>query len=86
MKEWKQRNKQLQNYYKDYLTAINQEEKVFALENIQKELYWGPFMCICCEKKIPLIHIIDRGIDKETKECINLIDLVAKGDYLFTFE
>ena len=46
---------------------------------IQKELFWGPFMCICCEKKIPLIVITDRGIDERTKECINDIDIIAKG-------
>ena len=79
MKEWQQHNYQLQNYYKDYLSASNQTERAIALVNIQKELSWGPFICICCEKKIPLIQIPNRGIDKKTEECIKYIDLIAKG-------
>lgn len=79
MKEWQQHNNQLQKHYNEYLLASTKEEKNTALVNIQKELFWGPFMCICCEKKIPLIVITDRGIDERTKECINDIDIIAKG-------
>ena len=86
MKEWQQHNNKLQNHYKAFLSANNQEERDTALATIQKELSWDPFMCICCDKKIPLIHIVNRGIDQTTKECINIIDKIAKGQLSYNFE
>ena len=82
MKEWRQHNDKLQDHYKAYLSANNQEEKDSAIANIQKELFWGPFMCICCDKKIPLIHITERGLDPITIQCIEYIDIIAKSEYI----
>ncbi len=78
-KEWKEKNRLLQEAYNNYRWATNQREKDKALTKIQMIIEQNPFLTYCANNGALLSGITRYGLDYKTERCISDINKIANN-------